>query len=131
MDYRVLAQEELRALPMLHTASINTEQQLDEVTAQLKKAAKQNAEQMFVLKEERSELNARLRQTRLRMARIIRAFDVLGKEERQVLTETYIEDGNTPEDVMYNVGVEKSTYYRIRNAALEKFTRAMYGVVIS
>lgn len=58
-------------------------------------------------------------------------MDVLSDEERRLLIECYVRRGNTPEDVMEIIGVEKSSFYRMRSEALERFTRAMFGVVLT
>lgn len=65
------------------------------------------------------------------MNRIGRALDVLSDEERKLLTECYVIRENTPEDIMEVIGVEKSSFYRMRGEALERFTRAMFGVVLT
>lgn len=144
MDYRVLAQEELKSLPMLASASANTAAELEEIKLKLRsaknakifyeeacKGAHAGDERMLALKSQKDELQLRLRETRLRMNRIGRALDVLSDEERHLLTECYVVRENTPEDIMEVIGVEKSSFYRMRGEALERFTRAMFGVVLT
>ncbi len=144
MDYRVLAQEELKSLPMLASASANTAIELEEVKIKLRsvknrnnshaeshKGASAGDERMLALKSQKDELQLRLRETRLRLNRIDRALDVLSDEERRLLTECYVIRENTPEDIMEVIGVEKSSFYRMRGEALERFTRAMFGVILT
>ena len=144
MDYRLIAQEELKALPMLASASANTALALEEVRQQLRSIKDSgdsrpetcaesdfNEEHLFSLQSQIKELQLRLREMRLRMNRIDRAMDVLSDEERRLLIECYVRRGNTPEDVMEIIGVEKSSFYRMRGEALERFTRAMFGVVLT
>ena len=144
MDYRLLAQEELESLPMLASASTNAALELEEIKLKLRsmkstkgfyeetrKDAQAGDERLLALKSQKDELQLRLRQTRLRMNRIGRALDVLSDEERKLLTECYVIRENTPEDIMEVIGVEKSSFYRMRGEALERFTRAMFGVVLT
>lgn len=144
MDYRVLAQEELKSLPMLASASANTAIELEEIKMKLRfvknnkdiqteprKGAQAGDERMLALKSQKDELQLRLRETRLRLNRIDRALDVLSEEERRLLTECYVIRENTPEDIMEVIGVEKSSFYRMRGEALERFTRAMFGVILT
>ena len=144
MDYRLLAQEELKSLPMLASASENTAMELEEIRLKLRsmknmrdyyeetrKEVHAGDERLLALQSQKSELQLRLRQTQLRMMRIGRALDVLSDEERRLLTECYVRRENTPEDIMEVIGVEKSSFYRMRGEALERFTRAMFGVILT
>lgn len=144
MDYRLLAQEELKSLPMLASASENTAMELEEIRLKLRsmknmrdyyeetrKELHAGDERLLALQSQKSELQLRLRQTQLRMMRIGRALDVLSDEERRLLTECYVRRENTPEDIMEVIGVEKSSFYRMRGEALERFTRAMFGVILT
>lgn len=59
-----------------------------------------------------------------------KGLDVLDKRERQVLEGFYFEKSdNHVERLCRELNVEKSTLYRIKDIALVKFTRALYGIV--
>ena len=59
-----------------------------------------------------------------------KGLEVLEKRERQVLEGFYFEKSdNNVERLCRELNVEKSTLYRIKDAALIKFTRAVYGIV--
>ncbi len=59
-----------------------------------------------------------------------KGLDTLDKRERQVLEGFYFERSeNNVERLCHQLNVEKSTLYRIKDSALVKFTRALYGVV--
>lgn len=76
----------------------------------------------------REELARRLEESRLWVEIVNRAFDVLTAEERLVLEQMYIRQVKGAADrLCAQMGVEKATVYRRRDAALRHFTLALYG----
>lgn len=76
----------------------------------------------------REELARRLEESRLWVEIVNRAFGVLTAEERLVLEQMYIRQGKGAADSLCaQMGVEKATIYRRRDAALRHFTLALYG----
>ena len=79
---------------------------------------------------EREKLSSSLKITEDLVRLTEKGLDVLEKRERQVLEGFYFErSDNNVERLCRQLNVEKSTLYRIKDSALVKFTRALYGVV--
>ena len=79
---------------------------------------------------EREKLSSSLKITEDLVKLTEKGLDVLEKRERQVLEGFYFERSeNNVERLCRELNVEKSTLYRIKDSALVKFTRALYGVV--
>ena len=76
----------------------------------------------------REELARRLEESRLWVEMVNAAFGVLTDEERLVLDQMYIHRAKGGIDgLCAQMGVEKATVYRRRDAALRHFTLALYG----
>lgn len=59
-----------------------------------------------------------------------RGLSSLDERERRVLEGFYIDDmQNHTERLCRELNMEKSTLYRLKDAALERFTRSEYGIV--
>lgn len=80
----------------------------------------------------RQELQWSLEQARQWMETVSRALGVLDPEERFVLHQLYMypQTGGV-EQICEKLGVEKTSVYRRRDKALQKFTIAMYGAAES
>ena len=80
----------------------------------------------------RQELQHNLDQAKVWMDTVSCALMGLEQEERLVLHQLYIDpQGEGLEGLCKKLQVEKSSIYRRRDRALEKFTRAMYGATES
>ena len=80
----------------------------------------------------RQELQWTLQQTQLWIRCVTGAFGALTPEEKLILTRLYVcsEKGGV-EQLCQELGVEHSSIYRKRDAALHKFTLALYGATES
>ena len=79
---------------------------------------------------EREKLTSSLKITEDLVKLTEKGLDVLDKRERQVLEGFYFErSDNNVERLCCQLNIEKSTLYRIKDTALVKFTRALYGVI--
>lgn len=80
----------------------------------------------------REELGAALKQARRAVAIVDRGLEVLTEEERLILDRFYINPakGNV-ERLCGELGIEQSSAYRRRDAALKHFTIALYGITES
>ncbi len=78
----------------------------------------------------RQELQSRLERTRDWVTVTDIALDSLSQEERTVLQRLYIQPKkNNVDRLCEELSIERSSIYRKRDKALEKFTLAMYGPV--
>ena len=78
----------------------------------------------------REELERALEQAKLWVDIVDGGLNVLDDEERLVLDRFYIHRGKGNIDrLCEELGVEKATLYRRREAALRKFTIALYGCI--
>lgn len=76
----------------------------------------------------RQELQWSLEQTRRWIRLMDRGLAVLDDREKAILEQLYIYPrAGAMERLCAELGVEKTSIYRRRDRALEKFTRAMYG----
>lgn len=78
----------------------------------------------------KSQLEARLRATKLRVAAIERGIAALDEKERKALDRFYIDrpqQGHI-EQLENELHLEQAQVYRIKDQALYKFTLAMYGL---
>lgn len=80
----------------------------------------------------RQELQWSLEQARRWVKIVDRGLAVLEPEERLILEQLYMyPQAGALEKLCLDLGVEKTSIYRRRDRALEKFTRALYGVTES
>ena len=80
----------------------------------------------------RQELQWSLEQARRWVKIVDGGLKVLDPQERRILEQLYIRpNAGTMEQLCLELGVEKTSIYRRRDKALEKFTRAMYGITES
>lgn len=78
----------------------------------------------------RGELKRTLEQARLWIKSVSRALTVLSPQEKLVLTRLYIyPEKGAVQQLCQELEMEQSTVYRKRDAALEKFTLALYGEI--
>lgn len=80
----------------------------------------------------REELKTALKQARRAVSIVDRGLATLSEEERLILDRFYIHPakGNV-ERICADLGVEKASVYRRRDAALRNFTIALYGITES
>lgn len=80
----------------------------------------------------REELKTALKQARRAVSIVDRGLATLSEEERLILDRFYIHPakGNV-ERICADLGVEKASVYRRRDAALRNFTIALYGLTES
>lgn len=80
----------------------------------------------------REELKRALKQARRAVSIVDRGLATLSEEERLILDRFYIHPakGNV-ERVCADLGIEKASVYRRRDAALQHFTIALYGITES
>ena len=77
----------------------------------------------------RKELEQRLRETELWLETVDGALSALTEQERLILRRMYMEGGRGNLDrLCQELELEKSMVYRRRDAALERFTSALYGI---
>lgn len=77
----------------------------------------------------RMELQQKLQRNQSWMQCTQRALGALSQKERLILLRLYISpEKKAPERLCAELGMERSTLYRHRDRALEKFTLALYGV---
>ncbi len=133
MDNCRRAKEELQKLRQLYTAQMNLEcigmsgQGIKEAeitgndrNPSMDKQQIEDGVRLLLRKREAEALH-------LRIERIVNALCILDSEEKQILLFRYAVEGFTPEDIMELLHMEKSTFYRKKRTALEKFARALYG----
>ncbi len=78
---------------------------------------------------QRRVLSKNLRLTKKRMECMDRAFATLTDEEGQVLNRMFVTGGkNSVEDLKDQLGYERSQIYNIKNEAIKKFAKALYGI---
>lgn len=136
MDYRKLAVYELESVAQLKNALSIAGSELTETNGRIKelnerfRATGADAGDASALRLYKNELLSRKKSIKLRLERINSALRVLTEEERELLYRSYIER-QQPVELMERENLEKSAVYRRRSEALERFTRAMYGVVLT
>lgn len=59
------------------------------------------------------------------------ALEQLDPEDRQLLTQLYIETGRSVQQICHDLGLEKTSLYRRRDMALKTLTYAMFGALES
>lgn len=79
----------------------------------------------------RQELEYALEQAQLWVQTTQQAINILCAEDRQLLQNIFICPAGNVQQLCAQMGMEKSTLYRKRDAALQKFTLALYGVLES
>lgn len=76
----------------------------------------------------KQEVKDSLHRTKLWLSCTDRALESLSEEERMLLREMYIyPQKGSMQNLCVRLGVEQSSVYRRRDAALEHFTQALYG----
>lgn len=78
----------------------------------------------------RQELEQRLQQAECQVAVTDGALTAIPEPDRQLLTKLYI-DKESVQGVCQSLCVDRSTLYRLRDAALKQLTLAMYGALES
>lgn len=71
--------------------------------------------------------NREIFRLRRRVTAIYRGLGMLSEEERKVILQ--IADGKNADDICHACSMEKSTMYRIRKRALDRFSLALFGRV--
>ena len=126
MDYSQCAKRELQMLRQLYVAQINLSKEM--LAAQTDVAAGMPEAQECGLPQA-GRLKKRIEGLDLRIERVLNALCILDPEEKRIMLLCYTVEGFTPEDIMELLHMEKSTFYRRKKSALEKFTRALYGML--
>ena len=81
---------------------------------------------------EKEELQRNYTQTKLWVEMVSEALDTLTEEERKLLERFYIsDDRGAAEDLAAELYIDRKTVYHRKDAALWKFTVALYGCVVS
>ena len=145
MNWKTEAMEKLRKYEAMRQAMINIPMEINRLEAEYTAVGNANPERQpgnrDVRRREdrllnnlvcRQELQRTLEQGKLWMETVTHALTGLKPEERLVLHWLYIDpqDGGM-EKLCQKLQVEKSSIYRRRDRALEKFTLAMYGATES
>lgn len=141
MNWKNEALERLRKYDLMCTAVVNIPQEIRQLEEEATAVRASRTDKINVLsgngrREEmlldnmmrRQELYWKLEQTENWVQCMNRAMDTLAPEERQVLQGLYIlpVKGGV-ERLCRELGLESSSIYRKRDAALRKFTTALYG----
>ena len=126
MNYSQCAKRELQMLRQLYVAQVNLNKEM--LAAQTDIAAGMSEAQKCGLPQD-GRLKKRVEDLDLRIERVLNALCILDPEEQRIILLCYSVEGFTPEDIMELLHMEKSTFYRRKKSALEKFTRALYGVI--
>lgn len=80
------------------------------------------------LKERGRKIEKEIESIKLRLDRIYTAMSVLDEEEKHIVLLSCCIDDMSPEDIMEMLHIEKATFYRKKKAAIEKLSRAMFGI---
>lgn len=92
----------------------------------------EHGDALLTLIDEKTRLESNLKFADEIIERVERGITNLTDNERKVLTAAYINRGDGYiETLCLSLGFERSQIYRIRDAALRKYTYATYGMVIS
>ena len=120
----------LSAMRIYMAAKENIRSQMEDIafayTRLLSEGREENEEQLSALLSRQRALSQQHFSTVLAITRINRALDVLPEQER-LLLELVFCDGCPALDVMEELVIEKSSYYRLRKRALQHFELAYYG----
>lgn len=140
MNWKNEATEKLRRYEAMCTAIVNMEEELKRLELESKGIRSAQADGVKVRGSQgrkdpilnnlirKQELRDSLRQTKLWVDCTQRALEVLAEEERLLLRRMYIyPERGCLERLCGELGVEQSSIYRRRDAALQRFTEALYG----
>ena len=140
MDYTILAQDELRLLPQLESAlaSVNTE--IEDLELEMRAVKGSSAfrdlprggatpeDRLVALISRKDDLLIRRKQLKLRLKRLRDALGSINFLQKEAIFRLYAKN-HRAEDIIGDLNIEKSTFYRLRSESIENFTRALYGVV--
>lgn len=125
MNFRVLAEEELRN----YAAKRETLERLQKQSAFLEQVA-QNFYGRMVLLPDRREIEERIQRMRREVSMVERALRQLDRPEYIVLEKMFFRpEKHAAERLMNDLGYEKASIYRMKEEALIKFTRSLFGFV--
>lgn len=143
MDYREHAIDELSRLRQNYTSVENIKSRIVEMETSLKSAGggtggaapsngggNKTEEKWLSLISRIGDEKERLRGITRSIKRIERALSVIGEDEARILKELYV-IGRNVDEVANILHTSRATAYRMRDSALIKFTRALYGAVIT
>lgn len=126
MNWRQEAIAVLADYPLRKQALVSVDLDLERLEMQ-EKTPRNREGQMNYMVQKRS-LEITKRQTALWVQRTEEALGVLTPEERQVLELVYIHPKNGNRELLLKrQGICKTTLYRRRDEALQKFTLSLYG----
>ena len=141
MNWKAEATEKLRSYETMRLAIRNLPREIERLEAEYTGIGAQRftgrvtardqrnrEERMLNNIVQRQELQWSLEQTRRWIRLMDRGLAVLDDREKAILEQLYIYPrAGAMERLCAELGVEKTSIYRRRDRALEKFTRAMYG----
>ena len=142
MDYRVFAIEALGKLNQLYVAERNIKSRISEIDTVLRSVGgggdgmpggsgdNKTEHKWLSLIASKDDEKARLRGVCREIKRIADALSVLTQVEEKVLRELYVVGRNAVEFAAAEY-TSRSTVYRLRDEAMVKFTRALFGVVVT
>ena len=120
----------LSSLRIQAAAELNIRSQIEELALEYGRGRtedeEKNAEILRDLLQRQRVLLQRYHSVVLWLNRVYRALEALPDNERRLLIALFCEE-KTPLEVMEELLIEKSPYYRLRKKALEDFSGAFYG----
>ena len=142
MDYRVFAIDELQRVNQLYAAERNIKSRIAEIDSRMKsvnsggtgtsggRGDNKTEHKLLSLIASKDDEKNRLREVLRGIKRVEDSLATLTDAERKVLQALYVE-GRSANELAAAEYSSRSTIYRIRDDALIKFTRAMFGAVIT
>ena len=142
MDYRVLAADELRILRYNYTAQKTIKLKIFELETLLKSVGSgcggsppsgsggnKTEHKWLSLISSIDDEKRRLDTVDREIERIELALSALSEEEAKILKMAYIEN-RSMDNISEQEHISRATAYRMRDTALENFSRALYGAVV-
>ncbi len=143
MNWKKVAEEDLRNYNCHKTGMINIPEKLIALNHQMtavkgssfssvptRGGGTQMEDRLLDVIVEKSRLESTYQAKKRLVSMIEKGLSVLTGQERMVLDWMYITPrNNRVEGLMSELGYEKSQVYRLKDAALYKFTTAMYGLI--
>jgi len=126
------AEQTLSSMRMQAAAELNIRSEIDELALEYGRVRTEDEEKNAAILRSllcrQQDLLRRYHSVVLWLDRVYRALEVLPDNERHLLIAVYCDD-RSPMEVMEELLIEKSTYYRLRKKALENFSKAFIGTV--
>lgn len=125
MNFKLLAEEELRD----YVTKRETLERLQKQYAFLEQMA-QNFYERMVMLPDRREMGERIARMRCEVGMVERALRQLNRPEYCILEKMLFRpEKHAAERLMDELGYEKASIYRMKEEALTKFTRSLFGFV--